>query len=141
MTDTFRSKLLIFFLVLSGSVHLDAREPDSKKLQVFILAGQSNMVGHANYITIPRLFADERQEVNDLAGLVFNPGTKVTRAEVDAQIAVRIERDAINNQIRKKEVGGEQQIAAERKQIEVLKADYDAKTWKMKGNCAVADRG
>lgn len=112
MTDTFRTKLLIFFLVLSGSVQLDAREPDSKKLQVFILAGQSNMVGHANYITIPRLFADERQEVQELAGLVFNPGTNVTRAAVDAQIAVRIERDAINNQIRKKEIVGEQQIAA-----------------------------
>jgi hypothetical protein len=140
MTDTFRSKLLIIFFVLSGSVHLDAREPDSKKLQVFILAGQSNMVGHANYITIPRLFADERSEVQELAGLVFNAGKKVTRTEVDAQIAVRIERDAINTQIRKKEIVGEQQIAAARKQIEVLQADYDAKTAKIKGTFAVSDR-
>ena len=140
MTNTFRSKLLILFLVLSASVHLDAREPDSKKLQVFILAGQSNMVGHANYITIPRLFADERSAVQNLAGLVFKPGTNVTRAAVDAQIAVRIERDAINNQIRKKEIVGEQQIAAARKQIEVLQADYDGKTSKIKGTFAVSDR-
>ena len=78
MTDTYRSKLILLFLVFALSVHLDAREPDSKKLQVFILAGQSNMVGHANYITVPRLIADERPEVQELAGLVFNPGAKVT---------------------------------------------------------------
>ena len=57
---------LLALLVLGAAV-TSAREPDSKKLQVFILAGQSNMVGHANYITIPRLFADERSKVKQLA--------------------------------------------------------------------------
>jgi len=75
-----------------------------KKLQVFILAGQSNMVGHANYITIPRLFADDRAEVQSLAKLVFKPGATVTRKTVDAQIATRIQRDAINQKLRKKEL-------------------------------------
>ena len=42
-----------------------------EKLQIVFLFGQSNMVGHANYITVPRLFADERPEVQELAKLVF----------------------------------------------------------------------
>ena len=41
-----------------------------KPLQVFILAGQSNMVGHANFITVPTLFTAKEPEVRELAKLV-----------------------------------------------------------------------
>jgi len=99
---------LLVTVVCSGFA--TAREPDSKKLQVFILAGQSNMVGHANYITIPRLFADERPEVQKLASLVFKEGMTVTRKTVDDQIATRIERDKINNDLRKKVIEGELKV-------------------------------
>ena len=117
-----------------------AREPDSKKLQVFILAGQSNMVGHANYITIPRLFADERPNVKELARLVFKEGMTVTRETVDDQIATRIARDKINNDLRKKTIEGEEAIASARKELEKLQAEYDAKTEKIKSAFAVSDR-
>ena len=110
-----------------------------KKLQVFILAGQSNMVGHANYITIPRLFADDRPEVQSLAKLVFKPGATVTRKTVDAQIATRIERDAINQKLRKKEISGESEVAAARKAMAALSADYDAQTKSIKEKFAVSE--
>jgi alpha-galactosidase len=109
-----------------------------KKLQVFILAGQSNMVGHANYITIPRLFADDRAEVRSLAKLVFKPGATVTRKTVDAQIAMRIQRDAINQKLRKKEITGESEVAAARKAMAALSADYDAQTKTIKAKFAVS---
>ena len=95
-----RLTCLLVFVVFSLSIDLaDARDPDPKKLQIFILAGQSNMVGHANYITIPRLFADERPEVQKLGKLVFKKDVTVTREMVDEQIAVRIARDKIKTEL------------------------------------------
>ncbi|HIA19389.1 MAG TPA: hypothetical protein EYN70_08245 [Planctomycetaceae bacterium] len=139
---TIRTKLVqisIVLLLISGACGAEAAERASKKLQVFILAGQSNMVGHANYITIPRLFADERTEVQGLAKLVFKPNMKVTRATVDKQIATKIERDAINNKLRKKEIEGADQIAAARKAMAALQADYDKQTQAIKSTFAISD--
>ncbi|MFP6603560.1 MAG: sialate O-acetylesterase [Pirellulaceae bacterium] len=139
---TIRTKLVqisIVLLLISGACGAEAAERASKKLQVFILAGQSNMVGHANYITIPRLFADERTEVQGLAKLVFKPNMEVTRATVDKQIATKIERDAINNKLRKKEIEGADQIAAARKAMAALQADYDKQTAAIKSNFAISD--
>ena len=130
--------LMIVLLVLVGTA-TKAAERATKKLQVFILAGQSNMVGHANYITIPRLFADERTEVQGLTKLVFKPNMKVTRATVDKQIATKIERDAINTKLRKKEIEGADQIAAARKAMAALQADYDKQTAAIKSTFAISD--
>jgi len=139
---TTRTKLVQISMVLVlvlGAFGAEAAERASKKLWVFILAGQSNMVGHANYITIPRLFADERTEVQGLEKLVFKPNMKVMRATVDKQIATKIERDAINNKLRKKEIEGADQIAAARKAMAALQADYDKQTQAIKNTFAVSD--
>jgi alpha-galactosidase len=130
--------LLLFFVL--GIATTPASGADGKKLQVFILAGQSNMVGHANYITIPRLFADERPEVVKLAQLVFQEGMIVTRKTVDDQIATKIARDKISNELRNKKIEGEEAIASARTKLEKLTAEYDAKTSKIKSTFAVSDR-
>ena len=133
--------LAISLIVWGGWVATTAaQEKDSKRLQVFILAGQSNMVGHANYITIPRLFADPRQEVQDLAQLVFKENQVVTRKTVDEQIALRIQRDEIRNALRKKEIEGEDKIAAARKSMEDYDASYQKLTDQIKETFAVSDR-
>ncbi|MEO2020734.1 MAG: sialate O-acetylesterase [Pirellulaceae bacterium] len=126
---------MLVSMVASGS----GASAAEKKLQVFILAGQSNMVGHANYITIPRLFADDRTEVQGLAKLVFKPGKMVTRKTVDAQIATKIERDAINNKLRKKEITGETEVAAARNAMAALAADYDRQTKSIKATFAISE--
>jgi len=118
----------------------NARKPDAKRLQVFILAGQSNMVGHANYITIPRLFVDKRSEVQSLAKLVFKDGAMVARSTVDEQIATRIARDKINRQLRKKEIKGEAAIAAAQAEMKELQAKYDSQTAAIEKAFAVSDR-
>ena len=51
---------------------VEAAKP--KAVQVFILAGQSNMVGHANFITIPTLFTAKEPEVRALSKLAFKNG-------------------------------------------------------------------
>lgn len=130
---------LLLLLVL-GTTTAQAREPDAKKLQIFILAGQSNMVGHASYITIPRLFADERPEVKELARLVFKEGMTITRATVDDQIATSIAQGKINNDLRNKKIQGEKAIALARAELETLKSEYDSKTEKIKNAFAVSDR-
>jgi len=132
------SAFLLAILTSVGSTA--AREPAPKKLQVFILAGQSNMVGHSNYITIPRLFVDERPEVNQLAELVFKEGQTVTRATVDEQIATRIARDKINTALRKKEIEGADAIAAAQAELAKLNALYDAQTEKIKAAFAVSEQ-
>jgi alpha-galactosidase len=140
MHQAFRRILTLQLLLLALGTTTSAREPEPKKLQVFILAGQSNMVGHANVITIPRLFADERPEVQQLARLVFKEGAMVTRATVDDQIATRIERDKINGELRGKKIEGEAAIAAARERLEQLGTEYEAKTEQIKQAFAVSDR-
>jgi len=132
----------ICFVVLFGisSAQVDAQGLTKKKLQVFILAGQSNMVGHANYITIPCLFTAEEPEVRELSKLVFKDGQTVTRATVDAQIAKKMARDAVNKQIREKKITGAESIAAARAKIKQLQAEYDAMTAKIKATLAVSKR-
>ena len=46
-------KMCVAFLFVLSVVRGVVAEPAKKKLQIFILAGQSNMVGHSYYITIP----------------------------------------------------------------------------------------
>ena len=118
----------IALLVALMTVNAVAAKPDSRKLQVFILAGQSNMVGHANFITIPTLFTAKEPEVRELAKLVFKDGAKVTRAMVDDQIATMIARNDLNQKIRKKEITGDDEIAAAKAKIKTLQAEFDAKS-------------
>lgn len=130
----------ISLLLVIATAYGQAEELTRKKLQVFILAGQSNMVGHANYITIPTLFAAEEPEVRELAKLVFKDGSNVTREMVDAQIAKRIERDDLNKQLREKKITGADEIAAAQAKIAQLQAEYDAKTEEIKQSFAVSQR-
>ena len=48
-----KSIALLLIMMMAGTL---SANPDSKKLQVFILAGQSNMVGHANSHTMATLY-------------------------------------------------------------------------------------
>ena len=128
--------LLAVSLTTTGTVK--AAKP--KAVQVFILAGQSNMVGHANFITIPTLFTAKEPEVRALSKLAFKNGMTVTRAMVDDQIATMIKRNDLNQKIRKKEITGKDEIAAARAKIKTLTAEFNAKSKKIKQAFAVSKR-
>jgi alpha-galactosidase len=118
---------------------LQAREPHPDRLQVFILAGQSNMVGHANFITIPRLSVDSRPEVQQLANLVFKDGQSVSPALIDQQIATRIAQDTLRQDLRNKKIEGAEQIAAAQAELQRLQAVYDKLTAEIKQAFAVSE--
>jgi hypothetical protein len=128
--------LLAVSLTTTGTVK--AAKP--KAVQVFILAGQSNMVGHANFITIPTLFTAKEPEVRALSKLAFKNGMTVTRAMVDDQIATMIKRNDLNQKIRKKEITGKDEITAARAKIKTLTAEFNAKSKKIKQAFAVSKR-
>ena len=124
-------RIFVGFLFILGSVHGKATEPAKKKLQIFILAGQSNMVGHAYYITIPTLLATKDPEVRELAKMVFKKEAKISRAVVEDLIATRMRRDAINKDLREKKIEGGNKIAAAQAEIKKLQAQTDAKMQKI----------
>ncbi len=138
----FRRTLLIVFLIMLviSNNRLLAQQDKSSKLQVYILAGQSNMVGHANIITIPNLLADPQPEVQALGRLVFKDGMTVSREVVDKQIAAKIARDQLQNDLRSNQIAGEQRIAAARQELDELSSDLKEKSDAIRAAFAVSDQ-
>ena len=116
-----------------------ASELSRKKLQIFILAGQSNMVGHANYITIPALLTAEEPGVKKLSKLIFKEGAIVPGVAKD-QIETRIKRDKLNGELRAKKIIGADKIAAAQVELKKLQAEYDAKCKRIKDAFIVSKR-
>ena len=56
------------------------------KLKIFILAGQSNMVGHRRAHTIATLFNLEGAKDKDLIKLIFKDDAKISKKIFDALI-------------------------------------------------------
>lgn len=114
-----RASWLLWLMMLSVlSETVPARDPDPKRLQVFILAGQSNMVEHANYFTVPALYRDRREGDSGLAKLVFKDGSEGVQGIVHDQIALRIKRDRLNDDLRNSRIEGQAAIADARRDVE-----------------------
>ncbi len=121
--------MTLFAALLSGfgAVTVDAADLEKKKLQIFILAGQSNMVGHAHYITIPALLTAQEPGVTELAKLAFNEGG-IAPGAARGQLETRIKRDKLNEALRTKKITGDDQITAAQEEVKKLQAEYDAGT-------------
>lgn len=132
------SACFAFFLAL-GSLSGGAAEPSKKKLQVFILAGQSNMVGHANYITLPSMLTADGPGVRELAKLVFKEGAIAPEAARE-QLETRIQRDKLSEDLRAKKITQPDEIAAAQDEIKKLQAEYDEKSKKIKEAFTVSKR-
>ncbi len=131
-------RIVATLLFVLSAVRGEVAEPAKKKLQVFILSGQSNMVGHAYYITIPTLLTTKDPEVRALAKLVFKKDAKISRAVVEDVIATRIKRDNINKDLRAKKIEGADKIAAAQAEVKKLQAEVDAKMKKIKDTFVVS---
>lgn len=116
------------------------RAKDSPKpLQVFILAGQSNMVGHAQYQTIPALLTGEEPGVRELAKLIFKDGG-IAPGDAKDLIETRIQRDALDTELRTGKITGSDAIASAQANLKELKAKTEAKAKKIKDAFAVSGR-
>jgi len=124
------------FFVLSA-VRGEVAEPAKKKLQVFILSGQSNMVGHSYYITIPTLLTAKEPEVRGLAKLVFKKDAKISRAVIEDLIATRMKCDELKKGLRKKEIEAAAYEAVQA-EIKKLQAQVDDKMQRIKDTFVVS---
>ena len=131
-------KMCVAFLFVLSVARGVVAEPAKKKLQIFILAGQSNMVGHSYYITIPTLLTAKEPEVRELANLVFKKDAKISRAVVEDLIATRMKRDEINKNLRTKKIEGADKIAAAQAEVKKLQAQCDAKMQEIKDTFVVS---
>jgi alpha-galactosidase len=75
-------------VLLACCVGLQPAEAASKKLKVFILAGQSNMVGHSNGHTMGTLFNADGPKDQTLIDLVFGKDAQISKKRFDETLAL-----------------------------------------------------
>ena len=115
----------------------------AEKLKIFILAGQSNTVGHANPHTIATLYqsGDPRDEA--LAKMVFKEGSGPSKAKLDAQLVEARKLDELSggisfDKVKKMEDGPEKKALEEK--TKKLKEAHEAYKSKVNEACVVSDR-
>ena len=126
------SVLLVVSPVLAG-----------EKLQVFILAGQSNMVGHARAHTIATLLASDKTRDRELVQLVFKDDSEVSRGMLEKQLILGRTLDELTGGISHDKIktltDGPEKKALEAK-VKDLKDAHEAYKQKVASSCVVSDR-
>jgi hypothetical protein len=135
-----KSIALLLIMMMAGTL---SANPDSKKLQVFILAGQSNMVGHANSHTMATLYDSDVAGDQQLAQMVFKKGSALSKEVLGKQLAQVRKTDELtggisNDKIKKMSDGAEK--TALEAEVKKLKEDYESYKKKVISACAVSDR-
>ena len=140
-TDPF--KRIVFFslaiLISSIASPVIAKE----KLKIFILAGQSNMVGHADAHTIATLFHSGTERDNKLTQLVFKDGSGLSKKALEDQLNRAKDLDEItggisNDKIKAMAEGAEKKAIEEK--VKKHKEIHDAYLAKVTSSCVVSDR-
>jgi alpha-galactosidase len=121
----------------------NAADASKGKLRIFILAGQSNMVGHANAHTIATLFNPDGAKDKELAQLVFKKDAKISKAILDRQLAQAIKTDELTGGISNKKIkaitDATQKAKVEAK-ANALKAAHEAYKANVVSSTVVSDR-
>ena len=100
----------VLFSLIAGCGQATAK-PANKKLQVFILAGQSNMVGHASYLTVPTLLKLDDPDAKAATQRVFKNG-EIAPEDVKAHIETRVKLNALTKELADNKIVGAEKIAA-----------------------------
>ena len=142
MKNTILNSLCITFLLSLFAVTGINAKPVGKKLQVFILAGQSNMVGHANSHTIGTLYDSDDARDKRLTQMVFKKGNDLSKKALGEQLTQTRKSDeltgGISNEKIKKMTAGPEKTALEEK-VKKLKEVYEAYKKKVISECVVSD--
>jgi hypothetical protein len=122
----------------------DASAADSKgKLKIFILAGQSNMVGHCRAHTMATLFNLAGPKDKDLIKLVFKDDAKISKQIFDEQVARAKKLDELTGGISGKKIKAITD-AAKKEDAEAqatrMKAIHEAYKKDVASSCVVSDR-
>lgn len=114
-----------------------------EKLTIFILAGQSNMVGHARAHTIATLYHSDAERDKELVKLVFGDDSKLSGEALDEQLARGRKLDELTGGISHEKVKalpeGPEKTALEA-QVKKLKDAHEEWKQEVTESCAVSDR-
>jgi len=137
------SKKRAVLTIAAAIVSISSPAVAAEKLKIFILAGQSNTVGHANPHTIATLYqsGDPRDEA--LAKMVFKAGSGLSKAKLDAQLVEARKLDELSGGISfdkvKKMEDGPEKKALEAK-VKKHKDAHEAYKSEVTSACVVSDR-
>ncbi|NRB28701.1 MAG: hypothetical protein HRU37_13610, partial [Roseibacillus sp.] len=114
-----------------------------EKLKIFILAGQSNTVGHANPHTIATLYHSDDARDKRLSQLVFKEGSGLSRKALEEQLTRARKIDELtggisNDKIKAMSAGAEK--TALEAEVKKLKEVHEAYKNKVTSSCVVSDR-
>ena len=136
-----KNVLVVAVLVITGFASNGVAK--DKPLKIFILSGQSNMVGHARGHTMATLFNNDGPKDKELIGLVFKKDAKISKAILDGHLAEAKKVDEMTGGISNKKI--EAMTDATKKaeiesQAKVLKAAHDAYKADVISSSVVSDR-
>jgi alpha-galactosidase len=114
-----------------------------EKLKIFILAGQSNTVGHANPHTIATLYHSDDARDKRLSQLVFKEGSELSQKALEEQLTRARKIDELtggisNDKIKAMSAGAEK--TALEAEVKKLKEVHEAYKNKVTSSCVVSDR-
>ena len=140
-TDPFKRIVFLALAILISSIASPVIAKE--KLKIFILAGQSNMVGHADAHTIATLFHSGTERDNRLTQLVFKDGSGLSKKALDDQLNRAKDLDEItggisNDKIKAMAEGAEKKAIEEK--VKKHKEIHDAYLAKVTSSCVVSDR-
>jgi len=113
------------------------------QLKVFILAGQSNMVGHARAHTIATLYHSDRARDRELVELVFEQGSGLSNESLEKQLTLGREIDELTGGISNDKIKAmsesPEKTALEAK-VKKLKDAHEAYKKNVASSCIVSNR-
>ncbi|MEE2643275.1 MAG: sialate O-acetylesterase [Planctomycetota bacterium] len=132
------TRLLCFILLLCPGL-LRGEEP----LKIFLLAGQSNMVGHARGHTIATLFHSDKPRDRELLKMVFDSESGIDVKMLEEQLARGQKLDHLtggisNDKIKAMPEGAEKTALEER--VKELKEQHESYKSDVIAGCRVSDR-
>ena len=141
MTGGSPFRLFLVFTVAALCCSSEAKSDG--KLKIFILAGQSNMVGHARAHTIATLLASEAERDQQLVHMVFGADSDVSLSMLNEQLRRGQKIDELTggisgDKLKAMEPGDEK--TKREAEVEQLKAAHEAYKASVAAACAVSDR-
>ena len=129
--------ILVIFLIFQSIVS------GEEKLKIFILAGQSNMVGHADAHTIATLYHSGSERDSRLTKLVFGEDSGLSKELLEEQLIrarkIDVLTGGISNDNIKNLPEGDEKKGLEEK-VKKHKFGHDAYLAKVTSSCVVSDR-
>ena len=136
-------RIFCALLLLLGGVRGEMAESAKKKLQIFILAGQSNMVGHANPHTIGTLYHSDDARDKRLIQMVFKNRSGLSKKALSEQLKRTRKIDELTGGISNEKIkamsAGPEKTALEA-EVKKLKEEYEAYKNKIISACVISDQ-